>query len=119
MAVFLEKRKNDQFREGSWILSPPHILGIAPLSCFKGFFPKEIIPTIHFYFEVSHTKNGVKLGKEKLSYTRALELVRKHLRAISLDPQQYGLHSLRSGGACLAAAMGIPDKLIMRHGGWK
>ena len=61
----------------------------------------------------------MKLRKEKLSYSRALDLVRKQLRAISLDPQQFGLHSLRSGGASLAAAMGIPDRLIMRHGGWK
>ena len=36
-----------------------------------------------------------------------------------LKPKDYGLHSMRSGGASLAAALGIPDRLIMRHGGWK
>ena len=84
------------------------------------FLPKGNHSKNSFLFRrVSHTKNGVKLRKEKLSYTRALELVRKQLIAISLDPHQYGLHSLPSGGASLAVAMGIPDRLILRHGGWK
>ena len=26
---------------------------------------------------------------------------------------------MRSGGASLAAALGVPDRLIMRQGGWK
>ena len=38
---------------------------------------------------------------------------------MGLDPTKYGLHSLRSGGASLAAAIGVPDCQIMRHGGWQ
>ena len=29
----------------------------------------------------------------------------------------YSVHSLRSGGASAAAAMGVPDRLFQRHGG--
>ncbi|KAK9918656.1 hypothetical protein WJX75_005689 [Coccomyxa subellipsoidea] len=32
---------------------------------------------------------------------------------------KYGLHSLRSGGATLAANSGVQDSLWMEHGGWK
>ena len=32
---------------------------------------------------------------------------------------KYGLHSMRAGGATLAAALGIPDRLIMNQGGWR
>ena len=120
IAVFLEKRKNDQFREGSWIFIAASYSIYCPVILLQRFLSKENHSNNSFLFRrVSNTKNGVKLRKEKLSYTRAPELVRKQLRAISLDPQQYGLHSLRSGGASLAAVMEIPDRLIMRHGGWK
>ena len=36
-----------------------------------------------------------------------------------MKPGEYGLHSMRAGGASLAAALGIPDRLIMRQGGWR
>ena len=55
----------------------------------------------------------------RLSYSRVLELMRGQLQAIGLDPKKYGLHSMHSGGACLAAALGVLDRLIMRHGGWR
>lgn len=35
------------------------------------------------------------------------------------DQEKYGLHSLRSGGVSDAAAAGVPDRLIRRHGGWR
>ena len=38
---------------------------------------------------------------------------------IGLDPKQYGLHSLRSGGATTAANRGVPDRLFKRHGRWR
>ena len=68
---------------------------------------------------ISHTKNGFSLRKQRLSYTRALEMVRKLLKSIGLKPELYGLHSMRSGGASLAASLGLPDRLVMRHGGWR
>ena len=61
--------------------------------------------------------NGVGLRKEAMSYSRAAELVKKEIKAEGLDPRQYGLHSLRSGGASTAAALGISDRLLQRQGG--
>ena len=73
----------------------------------------------YLFRRVSYTKSGYTLRHHKLSYTRALELVRVQLKSIGLEPEEYGLHSMQSGGASLAAALGIPDRLIMRQGGWK
>ena len=73
----------------------------------------------YLFRRVSHTKSGYTLRHHKLSYTRALELVRIQLKSIGLEPEKYGLQSMRSGGATLAAALGISDRLIMRQGGWK
>ena len=68
--------------------------------------------------KICYTKGGFSLRSQKLSYTRALEKVRAMLKSIGLDLLKYSLHSMRSG-ASLAAAIGIHDRLIMRHGGWK
>ena len=39
--------------------------------------------------------------------------------AIGLDPKQFGLHSLRAGGASAAANAGVPDRWFKRHGRWR
>ena len=51
--------------------------------------------------------------------TTANQLFKNELKTEGLDPKCYGLHSLRSGGATTAAAMGIPDRLLQRQGGWR
>ena len=35
------------------------------------------------------------------------------------EAQDYGVQSKHSGGARLAAALGIPDRYVMHNGGWK
>ena len=66
----------------------------------------------YLFHRVSHTKSGHILRHHKLSYTRVPELVRIQLNSIGLKPEE-------SGKASLAAALGIPDRLIMHQGGWK
>ena len=53
-----------------------------------------------------------------MSYSRAKELLRKELKREGLDLSLFGIHSLRSGGALGAAALGVPDRLFQRQGGW-
>ena len=67
-----------------------------------------------------NTKSGQKLRKDgSVSYTRMRELVLEKLAAIDLDVKQFGLHSLRSGGASAAANAGVPDRMFKRHGRWR
>ena len=47
------------------------------------------------------------------------ELLLEKLEKIGLNPKQYGLHSLRSGGATAAANAGVPDRLFKRHRRWR
>ena len=54
-----------------------------------------------------------------ISYSRIREIFIKVLKAVNLDWKKYGLHSLRSGGASLAAYNGVSDRLFKRHGRWK
>ena len=42
------------------------------------------------------------------------------LKSLGYDPNRYGLHSFRAGGATAAAnAPGLNDRLFKRHGRWK
>ena len=69
---------------------------------------------------IVHTKSGDKLrASGGLSYTRVRELVLEKLVAIGLDKRQFGVHSLRSGGASAAAQAGVPDRWFKRHGRWR
>ena len=54
-----------------------------------------------------------------LSYPRARETVLAMLTAIGLDKKQFGLHSLRSGGASAAANSRIADRFFKRNGRWR
>lgn len=56
---------------------------------------------------------------DKLSYTRVREIVRFALVSIGLDVKNFGLHSLRSGGATAACNFGVSDRLFKMHGRWK
>ena len=61
----------------------------------------------YLFSGVTFTNSGYKLKVRRLSYSRALELMGGQLQAIGLDPKKYGLQSMCSGGASLAAALGV------------
>ena len=120
VAIFLEKRKNDQFREGSWVFiarssTPPCPVAILEKFLLVGNHSKAS----PLFRRVQNTKRGVCLRKELMSYSRANELIKKELLKEGFDPAKFGIHSLRSGGASAAAALGVPDRLFQRHGGWR
>ena len=54
-----------------------------------------------------------------MTYSRASELFKKAVTDEGLDAKKYGLHSLRSGGATTAAALGVPERLLQRQDGWR
>ena len=65
------------------------------------------------------TKQGYRFNASGgLSYTRVRELLLEKLEAVGLDRKQFGLHSLRSGGASAAANAAVPDRWFKRHGRW-
>ena len=120
IAIFVEKRKNDQFREGFWGFIARTFNAFCPVALLKKFLIRGRQEDSSYIFrKVCHLKQGYKLRKHRLTYSRALELTRGQLAAIGLKSKKYGLHSMRSRGASSAAALGLSDRLIMRHGGWK
>ena len=55
-----------------------------------------------------------------LGYRRALKAFREVVASVGDDPKDFGLHSLRIGGATAVVAGGkIPDRTVQREGRWK
>ena len=78
----------------------------------------EFIFTALSYFP--NNKSYKPILQRPLSYTRCRELFLEALKEIGIkDPQRYGLHSMRSGGASHLANKGVSEELIMEHGRWK
>ena len=57
-------------------------------------------------------------GTDQLSAKTFNHIVKDRLEAIGVDPTEYGSHSMRRGGATAAAAQGICERLIRKHGNW-
>ena len=84
LALFLEKRKNDQFREGSWIYIATSKGSPCPVRLTKHFLKTGGHKGNDYLFRrVSQTKSGYTLRHHKLSYTRAVELVRVQLKILA------------------------------------
>ena len=61
---------------------------------------------------IVRTKLGEKLRNSgRLTYSRLRECFKEKLKALGFPVEQYGLHSLRAGGATAAANNGVSDRL--------
>ena len=114
----LQEVRSTQRRSRSFIARTFN--AFCPVALLKKFLIRGRQEDSSYIFrKVCHLKQGYKLRKHRLTYSRALELTRGQLAVIGLKSKEYGLHSMRSGGASLAAALGLSDRLIMCHGCWK
>jgi integrase len=54
----------------------------------------------------------------RLSDRAVALVVKRACRRAGLDPDRYAGHSLRAGFATASAEAGVPERAIMRQGGW-
>jgi len=67
-------------------------------------------------FPIQKTKNGESLRDSgRISYSHLRDLFSKKLNKLSFSSWDFGLHSLRAGGATAAANAKVPDRLFKRH----
>ena len=124
MEILLPRSKTDQLREGEKVFIAKTNSEYCPVKNTLSFLEAAsldiktdgeafLIPSLN------KKKNGHVASKSRgISYTRAYEIFKEHIKAKNLDPSLYGLHSFRSGGASKAANNGISDRLISKHGRW-
>jgi len=123
--LFVSRSKTDQYREGAWVVLAKTEKPTCPVGMLEKYLrlaDMEDLSVDDYLFKPllykkSTQKYAVKKGK--LSYGRCREILHEALKGIGVDPKGFGLHSLRSGGASAAAAVGVQDRLIKKHGRWQ
>ena len=126
LRIFIEKSKTDIYRDGHWLFIAKLDSNICPVKLSKLYLSRtEIKPDSEEYLfrAVTYFK---RLSKHKLrknnlpiSYSSARQNMLTVLDNVGLNSKNFGLHSLRSGGATVATNNGVKDRLFKRHGRWK
>ena len=125
MKIFIEKSKTDVYRDGKWVFIAKGDTQLCPIQIVNRYFREcGFTPDSghEFIFRgISKGKFHEKLRSvnKPLSYTRVREVLLQALGSIGLEPRSFGTHSLRAGGATVAANAGVPDRLFKKHGRWK
>ena len=120
MTIRILSGKNDQYRQGDRVLVASTCSPTCPVAMLERYYELASLSTV----SKLQLSRGIVVTKslrsqDSLSYTRLRELFLNKLAELGFDPKQFGLHSLRSGGATAAANAGIPDRLFKRHGRWQ
>ena len=118
--VFLESRKNDQFREGSWIfMSANPGDQVCPVGLARRWLAESGLQPAEGQALFPQVVEGGVSGQGPAPYSGVRDHFRSTLSLLGVPPAAFGTHSLRSGGATLAANCGIQDRLWREHGGWR
>ena len=121
MKVFIEKSNTDIYRDGKWVTICKGNSEVCPVVNLKRYLELGKVKKKQYIFRgITKSKYSERLRKKNcpLSYTRAREIILQTCESIGLNKKQFGTHSLRSGGASMAANAGVPDRLFKRHGRW-
>lgn len=123
MTVRIISSKTDQLRQGDFVMIARTGSTTCPVAMLERYMSMAELSTtskLRLFRGITRSKNGERLRSSgTLSYSRMRELFRAKLQELGFDPNQYGLHSLRAGGASAAANAGVPDRLFKRHGRWR
>ena len=123
ITVKIRKSKGDQLRQGDEVL----IVRIGSKTCPVAMLERYMVRTStsridqRFLFRpIQRSKNGEELRSiGQISYSCLRDLFRKKLTVLGFNVNDFGLHSMRSGGATAAANAKVPDRLFKRHGRWR
>ena len=116
--ISIDHSKTDQYRAGSKVVLAAsfHDLSICPVVISRAYFSQLInaglTNSVHVMIDPA--------SKSKLtSHGTLLSKLRQSLKPFVANPEMYGLHSFRSGGATAATNANVPKDLIAVHGRWQ
>lgn len=124
MVIKVLKSKNDQLRRGDEVIISELSSCACPVKLLKRYLSTfNISPDSRdlIFRPISRGKGSCKLvaPDRPISYSSIREAFKRDLKSVGADPSKFGLHSLRSGGATMAANSGVNDRVFQRHGRWK
>jgi hypothetical protein len=120
MGLFLERSKTDQYREGTWTLVArvggpfcPVALVERLISLGQYSGPGPLIRSVDVTRDRQYAKDKAP------AYSTLLQWFKEAATLLGLDPDLYGTHLGRRGGAMGAAATDVPNRLFKQHGHWR
>ena len=122
VTVKILKSKTDQYRQGSEVVIARTGSDTCPVTMLEEYLRRGAIDLDSklFLFRPIAGFRGEKLRSSgRLTYTRLRELLKDKLEKLGYSAAEFGVHSLRAGGATAAAASGMPDRLFKKHGRWR
>ena len=122
IVIFIEKSKTDAHQEENQVYLSTLSSVLCPIRLFTRYcrFANIIKYCTKYIFRAITTINISILRNcdKHLSYTRVWENILEGLPNIGIKHKQYGVHSLRSGGATAAANLEVKARFFKKHGRW-
>ena len=124
--ILIERSKTDVYRQGNIVVLATLDSQLCPVTMLKKYLKaaKILMGSDQYIFRSLSFRKSINEHvlcntNKPLSYTRAREILLDALSQIGLNKTQFGLHSLRSGGASAAASNLVPERLLKAHGRWR
>ncbi|GAQ83018.1 Sec14p-like phosphatidylinositol transfer family protein [Klebsormidium nitens] len=122
MELFLEKSKTDHYRVGRWVLiarvgGPFCPVTFTEYVLFLGQYDRLDPSGLIRCVTISRARQYIR--SEQPCYSIVLSWFKDAARVLGPNPDEYGTHSGRRGGATRAANVDVPDRLFKEHGFWK
>ena len=118
MAICIEGSKTDKHRDGSWVMIAKTNTKLCPVENVRKLIHWcKLSDEDYVLCNICFTHQGkiVRKTSRKMSHTNHRELFLEALKPRVKVVSRYCFHSLRSGGATLAANNGFKDRLFKRH----
>ena len=124
--IFVPRSKTDVYREGNYVYIAKLENKYCPVAILRRYIEAanlDLSSHLPLFRPLTKNKSGYTLRNGKLSYTRCREIFKTTLKDLGFDPKEYGLHSLRSGGALAVisndTSKAVSERLLKLHGCWK
>jgi len=125
--IFVPRSNTDVYREGNFVFISASRSKYCPVGVLQRYLDLSGIDLCSslplFRPLVFHrSSSSYTLRSGKISYTTCRDILRDTLSQLGLNPSDYGLHSLRSGGITSVvrnSSNSIPERLLKIHGRWK
>ena len=125
--IFVPRSKTDVYREGNYVYISASGTSYCPVSVLRrymnlgGIHDKSDLPLFRpLVFHRSNSSYTLRDGK--ISYTTCREILRDSLKHLGFNPDEYRLHSLRSGAITSVvrhSGNSVSERLLKLHGRWK
>lgn len=122
--ITITKSKTDPYAQGTEVSIAKSDSECCPYTIAQKYLESINLfasPSSYMFIFRNIATSGKKLvpTNKPITYDSARNIFKKKLKSIGLNPEHFGLHSLRSGGATEAAKFGCSRATIKKHGRWK